>query len=362
MSRVGLFGGSFDPIHEGHVAIIKQSIELLSLDRLMLVPCFKNPLKQHDITATNRQRFDMIKLATKGIDALQISMFEMNQAKPSFTIDTVKHFKNLEDHDYILIIGSDQLRQLHLWKDIEILVDMVEIVCVQRVGEPIDEVNQSRFNVSILPMTVPGYSSTQIKQGHLNGLPRDVLAYQTKHGIYLSQMIYSWMSPFRANHSVEVAKTAREIAYSHGISELKAQIGGYLHDIAKELPKPFTDDILGYMGHDKNMMPYQKHQHVGRFIAEFVFLLDDQEILQAIESHARISHHMSVFDQLLYIADKNEATRQYETQSVRDLAKKNIGDAFIETVLRVIESLDKKGFDDDDLKQLLQTNLTLMGK
>lgn len=356
MKRIGLFGGSFDPIHEGHTEIIKKVILELDLDHLLVIPCFHSPGKETKLQARNEQRIEMIELVLKNIQNTSVCHYEINRTQESYSIDTLRYLQNEQDAHYFLIIGTDQLNQLHLWKEIEMLSKEAQIVCVARADMAINHANRSLYSVTVLHLDVPGYSSTQIRNGHLNGLNEEVLKYQSMHAIYLDTMITSWMSEYRANHSRQVASAASLIANHHGISVQKALIAGYLHDIAKEFPLDYMNDVLVSMKLDTHMMAYQKHQHVGRFIAEYVFLVDDKEVLNAIESHARISSQMSVFDQLLYVADKNEPTRSYETNSVITLAYLSIWEGFKETVLRVIESLRKKGFDDQELLNVFKQN------
>ncbi|SFW05757.1 Nicotinate-nucleotide adenylyltransferase [Chlamydia abortus] len=112
--KIGIFGGSFDPIHKGHLLVASEAIKSLDLDCLYFVPANKNPFKKDKSYASNLHRINMIKLAIKDNPKMQISEFETNRNCISYTIDTVKYFRNkFKDDDLYLLIGSDNLNSLH---------------------------------------------------------------------------------------------------------------------------------------------------------------------------------------------------------------------------------------------------------
>ena len=110
--KIGLFGGSFNPIHKGHIKIAKLALENLNLDKIIFIPCQKNPFKKKMDYIDGKMRLEMIELVLE--KNMEVSNLEISRQGLSYTIDTVKYFKNLyKDSELFLIIGSDNLQRLH---------------------------------------------------------------------------------------------------------------------------------------------------------------------------------------------------------------------------------------------------------
>ena len=132
--KICLFGGSFNPIHKGHIKIAKEAIKQLDLDELIFIPCQKNPFKKDINYASGEDRKKMIELVLE--DKMSISDFEIKRQGISYTIDTVKYFKNKYPNDELyLLIGSDNLLKLSKWKDIDEISNLIQIVVFKREKE-----------------------------------------------------------------------------------------------------------------------------------------------------------------------------------------------------------------------------------
>ena len=131
--NIAIFGGSFDPVHIGHEAIVHKALEVLDIDKLFIVPTFLNPFKKKShFSAT--QRFDLLKECFVN-DKIEISDFEINKSRPIHTIETVKHLKSkINPNKIYLIIGADNLEKLHLWKNFDKLKNLVSFVVISRDG------------------------------------------------------------------------------------------------------------------------------------------------------------------------------------------------------------------------------------
>ena len=145
-----LFGGSFDPIHLGHIEIIKQ---IAKLDKVIVIPNYLNPLK-NNFSAPAQLRLKWIKKAIKDIKGVEVSDFEIKQNKPCYTIDTIKHFKQFYDK-ISFVIGADNLKTLDKWKNIDELKNLVEFIVVTRDNIIIDGYKTININIPI--------SSTEIR-------------------------------------------------------------------------------------------------------------------------------------------------------------------------------------------------------
>jgi nicotinate-nucleotide adenylyltransferase len=136
--RAGLFGGTFNPIHNGHLMVARQILDRFSLDRLYVIPCREPPHKMPTYLAPVSHRVWMIRLALPADDRLRLSEVEMRRRGPSYTIDTVNHFR---DHmpagtDLFLVMGMDAFLEIHTWKYWRQLLEAARPVVVTRWMDP----------------------------------------------------------------------------------------------------------------------------------------------------------------------------------------------------------------------------------
>lgn len=134
--RIILFGGSFDPVHLGHIEILRYVHAHIGADKSILIPARRSPLKPNAPKASNAQRFDMLKLAIEGIDDFEVSDIEFNLSEPSYSYHTISHFKELYGTAASLywLAGADVAGDLHRWYKIEEILKMCEIILACRGG------------------------------------------------------------------------------------------------------------------------------------------------------------------------------------------------------------------------------------
>ncbi len=202
MARVGLFGGSFNPIHLGHLAAAEGVRDALDLDRVVFIPAGSPPHKDAGVLAPVRHRLRMVELAIQSNPAFEVWDFEARKSELAFTIDTVRAWKagHAGDGRLCFIIGADTVRELASWKDVDLLLRECDFVpvprpewtvetpaeLVRRVGRPLAE------EVAARVVRVPGVdvSSSEIRRRIANGrsvrylLPDAVAAYVREHGLY----------------------------------------------------------------------------------------------------------------------------------------------------------------------------------
>jgi nicotinate-nucleotide adenylyltransferase len=136
--KIGFLGGSFDPVHFGHLLAAQDAYEQHHLDRLVLVPAAQAPLKANDVQSSADDRLAMIKAAVEWDHRFEVSDFEVRRGGVSYTIDSARHFRKMYPADQLYwIIGGDQLPKLHLWKDIVELAQLVEFIFLERPGFPV---------------------------------------------------------------------------------------------------------------------------------------------------------------------------------------------------------------------------------
>lgn len=133
--KIGLFGGTFDPVHIGHLIVAETVRSDYGLDRVVLVPAFQQPLKAEHPVADPRSRMEMADLAVEGYSGLAVSDMEIQRGDISYTIDTLRSFQQSErENVYYLIVGMDSLMDMPNWKQSESLIEEAVILVAARPG------------------------------------------------------------------------------------------------------------------------------------------------------------------------------------------------------------------------------------
>lgn len=136
--RTGLFGGSFDPVHLGHLLVARAALEELALDRLIFLPAARSPFKPGTTPAPAELRLRMLRLALAGETRVQVDDRELRRGGISYTLDTVREFiaEASAGAEFFWLIGADHVATLPAWRDAEALGRLVEFVVIPRPGEP----------------------------------------------------------------------------------------------------------------------------------------------------------------------------------------------------------------------------------
>lgn len=176
--KIGFLGGSFDPVHFGHLIAAQDAYEQHRLDRLILVPAAQSPLKPRDVQSTAEDRLAMLRAAVEWDHRFEISDFELRRGGISYTVDSARHFRGLFPGDSLYwIIGGDQLPKIHLWKDIEELARLVEFIFLERPGHPAKTVQ-----------AVPGLVLHRC-DGHLVEISSTELRERARRGLSLDYFV-----------------------------------------------------------------------------------------------------------------------------------------------------------------------------
>jgi nicotinate-nucleotide adenylyltransferase len=194
--RIGLFGGSFDPVHHGHLLLAQDALEQLRLDRLFFIPAAINPHKLDAAPqAPPRLRLEMLREATRGQPLFSIDTLELEREGPSFTIDTVDAFHaRFAGAQIFLLLGEDNLPKLHSWHQFERLRQLVSFVSFGRGAHPPEEAAPA-----VAPDKNPrperlvrkiDISSTEIRARVAKGLPIQYLVPESVRLLIQSHALY----------------------------------------------------------------------------------------------------------------------------------------------------------------------------
>lgn len=343
--RVGLLGGSFDPIHEGHVAIASYAMEVLGLDAFYFIPTKNNPWKEGS-HADGAHRAEMIRIATQDYANMNVETIELDDQsdEKNYTYMTLQKLTKLHpENKYYYLMGMDQAASFHEWRKPKKISKMVQLVAFNRGGyEPFcDNLTKYRFvKIENEAMTV---SSTAIRAGHLEHLHPNVLRYISRHGLYLEDMIKERMGEKRYVHSKSVAQLTKAFAQANGEDGTKAWVAGIMHDVAKEMPWGQATSLMEkhYAKH-MSMPKAIWHQWLGAYVCEHEFLIDDPDILKAITDHTTGSVDMTTLGKCLYCADKLDPERGYDSSAAIELCMKDIHEGFRQELVHFYEFSQSK--------------------
>ena len=175
MQRLGLFGGSFDPVHLGHLLVAQAAREELALSRLFFIPAAQSPFKPGRIPAAAEVRLRLLRLALAGQADWEVDDQEVRRGGVSFTIDTVRDYaQRFPQAELFYLIGADHVGQLPQWREADALARLVEFVVIPRPGQPGVEA-ASPFRTRQLHGFPLGVSSSQVRDRIKAGLPLEFL-------------------------------------------------------------------------------------------------------------------------------------------------------------------------------------------
>lgn len=191
--KIGIFGGSFDPIHTGHAIIAQHIISCGVVDRLWFMVSPVNPLKvdkERHVTDTDRLR--MVEMVSRPMEGVETSAFEFTMPKPSYTIDTLNALQaKFPDDEFYLVIGADNWELFSKWRNSEEILAKYHVIIYPRLGYEVVIPNDLKDRVSLIDAPIIELSSTEIRERLADGqsvryyVPDEVLGYIERHNLYL---------------------------------------------------------------------------------------------------------------------------------------------------------------------------------
>ena len=342
MERIGIYGGTYNPPHVGHMRAAAHAIEVLKLDRLLLIPNNIAPHKQMpEDAATAQQRMDMLWMSAKGLEKTEILDLELQRDGKSYTSDTVTQIRKIyPDGELFLLMGTDMFLNFLTWHEYRTISDQVtlavfyrgergeqEAVCRQQ-----ERLEEMGIRVVRICNPVTAISSTDLRRMLIFGCADPYLCpgvgdYIRAQGLYdtgrdyknlpmdaLEETVVKLLKENRVAHVLGCRDAAVELARQYGENEVAAARAGLLHDITKALDGPLQltlcseYDILLSKFSQEN--PKTLHALTGSLVAEQVFG-ENQAVVTAIRYHTTGRPAMSRLEKILYLADYIEVNRNF---------------------------------------------------
>ncbi|MCI5997704.1 MAG: nicotinate (nicotinamide) nucleotide adenylyltransferase [Peptoniphilaceae bacterium] len=350
MKKVGIFGGSFCPIHNGHLQIAQDCLDSLCLDKVLFIPNANPPHRDIDFFSFD-DRVNMIELAISNNQKFEVSLVEKDSSKVNYSYNTLKDNFLSDDTKLCFIMGDDEFLNIRSWYKYEQFLEMCCVVVFLRSFDKkyVIEKNKEifeKYEVELMDNTVVSISSTKIRD-RLNKkesvkyvLPKEVSDYlYTKMDYFdiakIKTDLKNKLSLSRYEHSLRVADFCKKLASIYEVDENKAYIAGLVHDCAKGLEeyymlnKKLSSDII--FDKEESVNFYLQHSSIGAVVAKRIYGIDDEGILSAIRFHTTAKENMSMLEKILFISDKVELGRSYpRVDELRRIVIENIDMAIIE--------------------------------
>ena len=375
MERIGIYGGTFNPPHIGHLGAARQAVDILDLQKLLLIP---DRIAPHKIlpgnSPTPRQRLEMLQIAASNCGKIEVSDIELRREGVSYTYQTVLELKEqYPDAELVLFMGTDMFLSFLNWRNPRIILENASIGVFYRgergeseaIEEKKAEMERLGATVYLVKNEVVNISSTQMRRllafrcaGEF--LPDGVLDYIREHRLYdtradwknlpmeqLEKVVISLLNPNRVNHVLGCRDTAVKLAKHWSANETDAARAGILHDITKAIDGPLQLTLCDAYGKILSdffkRYPKTLHALTGSLVAERIFG-ENEAVVSAIEHHTTGKADMNLLEKIIYVADYMEPCRVFPgVGQLRELAFSDLDGALKLGLEMTLEHLNRQG-------------------
>lgn len=348
--KIGLFGGTFNPVHSGHVNLVKNFKEKLNLDKVLVIPTATPPHKEAKELASSEDRIEMCKLAFG--DLAEVSDVEIRRGGKSYTVETLEELKKIyKNDDFYFLVGSDMLLSFKRWYRWQDILSMCTLCATDRNNEESCKEADEEFFKSIIFCDFDKIviSSSEVREKIEKGedvsdfLQKEVYDFIKEKGLYMldtqrneefKELIKVRLKENRYVHSLNVADSAKYLAGKYGCSEEKAYTAGLLHDVMKNASD--EEQLLFIEKAGMSLTPCEKHnKKLWHAVAGTAFMktdlnIKDEDIINAVRYHTTARENMSVLEKVIYVADFISADRNYPgVDEVRQAAEESLEKAMM---------------------------------
>jgi nicotinate-nucleotide adenylyltransferase len=361
--KLAILGGSFNPVHLGHLWLADAALSVLGYDRVILVPAFISPFKPCAVEVSPSDRLDMLSASIPADPRISIDACEIKREGVSYTIDTVEDIKRRyhPEGKVGLLIGDDLVPAFSKWRNAEDLASETDIVIVSRDSQGSPEYKTFPYPCKLLKNPIMELSSALIRSRIQNGAPWRSLVPPEVRFIIEDRRFYGYTPPGRAEtaktgtfapppipislaliarvevevrflvspsrflHSRGTALMAHDLCARFGLDPGRGYLAGVAHDIAKSMPEGEMERLARQ--DDKNFSeleqkkPSMLHGKAGAVLLRQKFGIEDNDILEAVRYHTTGKPGMGPLARIVYIADKLENSREDIREELRDFSR-----------------------------------------
>lgn len=338
--KIGIYGGTFDPPHKGHLYLANEAKSQLGLDELWVVVSGNPPHKDDSAVSGRLLRYEMCRIALLDESGIILKDYEMSRSSNCYSYELLQWIKESHKEDELyFLMGEDSLELFETWRKPEIIAKCANLVVAVRNDDnktvesmrPLAKEIESKYDtrVFLLKTSNMPVSSSNIRQLVKENKPIDefvsdgVYEYIKYHRLYeenveydlrdLSMRMQESLGEHRFLHSVGVMDTAASLAMRYGYPVNIARVAGILHDCAKKYDNKKLLKLCGKYGLEvteaEEKAPHLLHAKVGAYMAYDRFGVTDPDIIHAIKTHTTGEAGMSLLGKIIFVADYIEPLR-----------------------------------------------------
>ena len=378
MKKIGIMGGTFNPIHNAHLMMAQAAYEQYKLDEVWFMPSKNPPHKQKQDILSDEHRKRMIQFAIDEIPHFVFSDMELKSQGTTYTCDTLEQLhKDLPGAEIYFILGGDSLQDFESWYQPEKIVQLCTILAASREGLSDQETQElcsklsRKLKGNIYPVSMPQFriSSAIIRERLVRGksaqgyCPEKVVRYMELHGLYgaaiphkayqekdILACLSSTLRPKRYRHTLGVAYTASNLAVCHGVNPKRARMAGLLHDCGKYLSDSemyaLCEEYGVSLSRAEQSNPALVHSKLGAYLAKERYGIDDEEIASAISCHTTGKPGMTDLEKIIFLSDyiepyRNMDCRPYSLEEVRKACFSDLNKGLKMTLHNTVSYLEK---------------------
>ena len=374
MERIGIYGGTYNPPHIGHLRAAEYAIEACKLDRLLLIPTGVSPHKEMAAGASSADRLEMLRLSAAGMEKAEVSDIELKREGRSYTVDTLRALKEAyPDSELVLLMGTDMFTSFLTWREPENIMKLatLAVFCRGEKGENIRiEAQKTALEslgarIELVENPVTAISSTDLRRMLVFGCSDPFLMpgvgdYIREKGLYgtardrknlpmeeLEAEVVSLLNPNRVAHVLGCRDCAVELAKLYGENEVDAARAGLLHDITKAIDGPLQLTLCAEYGivldTFSRAFPKTLHALTGSLVAQRIFG-ENENVVSAICHHTTGRADMTRLEKIIYIADYVERNRDFPgVEEMRAMAYTDLDRAVLMGLESAVAHVKRQG-------------------
>lgn len=376
MRKIGILGGTFNPIHNGHLALATAAMEQYDLEEVWLMPSKLPPHKSHFSMLSEEHRLAMTALAAETNEKFTVSDYELKRDGLTYTADTLELLtKEYPEVRFYFIIGGDSLVNFLKWWRPERILELASLLAAGRAGLEAEQVSLAaeglreqvpHADIGTVVLSDYPISSNEIREAFFTGAPERVKPY-LPDGVYqyivdnklFSKVTFSELDAEmqrvlprkRYLHSVAVAHLAAAYAVSLGYDPERALLAGILHDCAKAYTdEQLVEDCDKYaisVTEVERRNGFLLHGKLGAYYARKHYFITDEEVLSAISYHTTGRPGMTDLEKVVFLADYLEPFRTQPTKpalnEIRQTAFQDINQAVYLVLKNTLHYLSETG-------------------
>ena len=377
MESIGIYGGTFNPPHIGHIRAAGYAVDSLQLTKLLMIPSCISPHKTlPEDSPSPEQRTQMLRLSVGNNKKIEISDLELRRGSVSYTYETVAEVRKLYPNaEILLFMGTDMFLSFDSWKNPDLILQNAALAVFYR-GDPneIPKIQEKKAffeekgaTVYLVENPVTEISSTDLRRMLVFDCARPflspgILEYIQANGLYgagksyqnlpieeLEAVVTALLKPSRVAHVLGCRQTAKELARIHGADPTDAQRAALLHDITKALDGDHQLTLCREYGINLDDFsannPKTLHALTGSLVAKRIFG-ENEAVVAAIRSHTTGKADMNTLQKIIYVADYMEPNRDFPgVEQLRQLAYTDLDGALKLGLTMTLQLLMEQGRD-----------------